>query len=63
MERPVPNGRRRSGFWLVPEKHDMVWLYTQIIIHDVLTAEEETAADKKLLWYSDYSDSLYVWFV
>ena len=21
LNRPVPNGRRRSGFWLVPEKH------------------------------------------
>ena len=21
LTRPVPNGRRRSGFWLVPEKH------------------------------------------
>ena len=25
LTRPVPNGHRRFGFWLVPEKHKVFW--------------------------------------
>ena len=27
LTRPVPNGRRRSGFWLVPEKHKFWFVF------------------------------------